>query len=184
MKMRGSTEPPLCAISDYDELNSIWAALEARPSLLASRLRDGSASPEERKVAADLIEMKIKPRRPKSSSRQKRLELAEYVAFLENVLPHLRHNADVQRKVVISLAAEHHKVSARHVYNALNEFDQGALAESERMYRKLSGDYEEPPIDPDPKLCDILKDVDHDVLVQIIADFLHEIERFRATALT
>ena len=168
MKKRGSTGPPLSVIGDYDELDSIWSALEARPSSLASRLRDGSPTREEMKVAADLIEKKIKPRRAKSSSRQQRLQLAEAVAFYEKILPHARHKTDIARKVVISLVAEHYKVSERHVYNALEEFDRSALAESERMYQKLSGDYVEPAPTPDPNLRDLLKDVDREVLLQFI----------------
>jgi hypothetical protein len=170
MKKRGSTEPPLNAIRDYDERTSIWSALEARPSLLASRLRDGSPSRVEMKVAADLIEKKIKPRRPKSSSRQERLGLAEFVELLEKVLPHNRQKAVVARKVVISHAAEYHKVSERHVYNALEEFDRSALAENERMFRNSIGKGEEPKRDPEKSshLRDILKDTDHDTLVEII----------------
>ena len=165
MKKRGSTGSPLYDVRDYDELVSIWAAVEAKPSLLASRLRDGGASRVEMKVAADLIEGKIKSRRPKFFGRERRLSIAELVAFLEKLLPRIKRKP-VARKVVISLAAEHHRVSERHVYNALEEFDASALAHCERLYRKSTGEVEE--IKRNDELREMLKDTDHDTLLEII----------------
>lgn len=173
MKKQGSTGPPLRDVRDYDELASIWTAVEAQPSLLASRLRDGSASREEKKVAADLIEGKIKPRRSRFYGRKKRLEIAQSVAFLEKILPYVKRKA-LPRKVVIALAAEEHKVSERHVYNALEEFDESALAHCERLYRNSFGEGEEPKRDAETRsrLRDMLKDTDHDTLVEIIEGLL------------
>lgn len=187
MKKGGLSEPPpLSDIKDYDALDSIWSALEARPSFLASRLRDGSASPEELKVAADLIEGEIKPRRlrPGASSRHKRLRIAEYVAFLERVLPHVRRKDSggkgriFRSKEVIPLAAEEHGVKPRHVYAALAEFDGDALAHVERMYPDFHTRAENMPqlaeLDPahSKHLRDALKNAGHDVLVEIIEEFV------------
>jgi hypothetical protein len=175
MKKCGPSEPPLSDIKDYDALNSIWSALEARPSVLASRLRDGSASAQENRLAADLIEGIIKPRRPrKGTPRHQRLEIAEYVAFLEKVLPHVQGKADIARKKVVSFAHEEYGVSERYVYKAMAKFDSNALAQSERMFENSLGGGEQPTLDAErsKRVRDMLKDVDRDWLVKIIEGFL------------
>jgi hypothetical protein len=175
MKRRKSDEPVLSTIKDYGALDSVWSALEARPAVLASRLRDGKASRVEIRLAADLIEGKVKPRRPRRGfSRSRRLELAEHVAFLEKVLPHVQQN--VLRKQIISLAAEDKGVKERHVYDALAEFDGDALAQSERMYQNSFGEVEVDPPELDPekskRVRDILKGASPDFLLEIIEGFL------------
>src|SRR4029077_2139281 len=54
-------------VRDSEALDSIWHALEANYRRLAWRWREGGASAAERRLAADLIEGKAKPRRPRSS---------------------------------------------------------------------------------------------------------------------
>jgi hypothetical protein len=173
-------------IKDYDALRSIWSALEARPSFLASRLRDGSASPEEVLVTADIIEGKIKPRRlrPGASSRHKRLEIAEHVAFLEELLPRVRRKAIgrtgrvFRSKEIIPFAAKQYGVKSRHVYQALAEFDGDALAHVNRMYPNSWTRKENAPrlaeLDAEfsKGVRDWLKDVHHDDLVEIIEGLL------------
>jgi hypothetical protein len=68
---RKLAEPPLSEIQDYAALHSVWSALEGDPRPVATRLREGKATPAERRVAADLIEDLIegvKPKRPRRRS--------------------------------------------------------------------------------------------------------------------
>jgi hypothetical protein len=176
MKRRGSFEPALGEIKDNDALHSIWSALEAEPRFLATRLRDGSASPEERRLAADLIEGNIKPQRPRrGSSRHQGLAIAEFVAFARRVRP------NAPSKKVISLAREHFKdkvsgrvPSERYVYKMLKEFDDDALAHSERMYGDTSEREEHAALDPEEskRVRDALEGAGQDLLVEIIEGLL------------
>ena len=85
-------------------------------------------------LAADLIEGRIKPRRPRSS-REQRLLIAETVAWLKKIHPKW------QRKKIVSVAVEELKnsswpirhISTRQVYKALEEFDSDTVARIERM---------------------------------------------------
>jgi len=131
MKKKGGTEPLPSAVRTSDALYSIWSALEANPKQLAARLRQGDASKAEMALAANLIEAIIKPRRPRSS-REERLIIAEHVRWIERLRP------TFPRKKVIRLTVEHFKdrgqrISARHVYNALAEFDRITVARINRL---------------------------------------------------
>jgi hypothetical protein len=166
MKKKGATELLPSAVKTYDALHSIWSALEANPEQLASRLRRGDASKAEMALAADLIEGKKKPRRPRSS-REQRLIIAEHVAWLKKLYP------TWQRKKIISVAVEwlkrnHRYISERHVYKALAEFDGNAVAKINRMPRNEN----ERTIEPNQRLRNDLKDVNRDLLIEIIEDFL------------
>lgn len=119
-------EPPLSAVKYRIALDSIWQALEGDPRWLVSRLRQGIASCPEQVLAADLIEGKIKPRRPKLK-KSTQLEIAKSVAFLERLYPHK------PRKAIIPVVAEKYGRSERRVYDALKEFDDDALAQIEQM---------------------------------------------------
>jgi hypothetical protein len=96
---------------------SIWGALEGDPALLARRLRSRKPSPQELDCAADLIEMKIKPRRPKKGkpTRFTNELIAETILYIECVRPHWL------RKTILSEVAEAFGVSTKHVYNVLAE---------------------------------------------------------------
>jgi hypothetical protein len=99
---------------------AIWDALEGDPRLLAERLREGTASPEERALAADLISGKIKPR-PIRKGQPKRIQkqgMAQMVFTLEAGAP------PKTRKAVIPAVAEAFGVSERTVYNALAECEE------------------------------------------------------------
>jgi hypothetical protein len=166
MKKKGATELLPSAVKTYDALDSIWSALEANPKQLAARLRRGDASKAEMALAADLIEGKKKPRRPRSS-REQRLIIAEHVAWVRKLHP------TWQRKKIISVAVEwlkrsHQHISERHVYNALAEFDDNAVAQINQMPKSEA----ERAIEPDQRLRDDLKDVDRDLLIEIIEGFL------------
>lgn len=166
MKKKGATEPLPSAVKTYDALHSIWSALEANPEQLAARLRRGDASKAEMALAADLIEGKKKPRRPRSS-REERLIIAEHVAWLKKLYP------TWQRKKIISVAVEwlkrdHRHISERHVYNALDEFDRDTVARINRMPKNEN----DRVIEPDQRLRDDLKDVSRDILIEIIEGFL------------
>jgi hypothetical protein len=78
--------PPLSSIKSSRALRSIWAALEKNPQQLCARLRAGIASNAEQALAADLIERKIKPRRPRlGSSRENRIAVALMADIIEKV---------------------------------------------------------------------------------------------------
>src|SRR5438067_6326067 len=86
MKKRRS-DPPLGNIKRSGALLSIWAALEGDPKRLLTRLRAGVASNAEQALAADLLEKKIKPRRPRSgSNRHSRFVVVLLTRLLEGVL--------------------------------------------------------------------------------------------------
>jgi ABC-type transporter MlaC component len=75
---------PLSVVTSPEECPPIWAALEGNPQRLAARLRSGIASNMEQSVAADLIEKKIKPRRPRlGSDRESLILVAAFVYILE-----------------------------------------------------------------------------------------------------
>jgi hypothetical protein len=155
-------------VKTSDALYSIWSALEADPKQLAARLRERTASKAEMALAADLIEGKIKPRRPRSS-REDRLSIAKRVAWFEKMYP------TWQRKKIISIAIEvlkdfapHRRISARHVYNALDEFDRETI---ERI-KRLPKNENERDIEPNQRLRDDLNKTSRELLIQIIEEFL------------
>ena len=77
---------PWSNIESEPELRSIFAALEGYPQQLSVRLRSGKASKVEQVLAADLIEGKIKPRRPRpGSDRESRLLVAVFIRVLEGI---------------------------------------------------------------------------------------------------
>ena len=157
-------------VKTSDALYSIWSALDADPQQLAARLRQGEASKAEMSLAADLIEKKIKPRRPRSS-REQRLHIAEHVALLKWVFPKW------QRKKIVSVAIKHLKnrpgyphhrhISERHIYNALAEFDGNAVAH----IKQLPKSEVERVIEPDPGLREFLKNCSREILVEMLEDF-------------
>ena len=78
--------PPLGNIKSGLALFSIWAALDGDPQQLLTRLRAGVASNAERALAADLLEGKIKPRRPRrGSDRQSRFRVALLIWVLDEI---------------------------------------------------------------------------------------------------
>jgi hypothetical protein len=85
MKKR-EPELPLSGIKSGRALKAIWAALEKNPQQLCARLRAGIASNAEQALAADLIERKIKPRRPRHGlSRENRIAVALMAELLEKI---------------------------------------------------------------------------------------------------
>jgi hypothetical protein len=77
---------PLSTIAQW----SVWEALEGDPYLLAARLRKGGATPEEMALAADLIEKKVKIRRPKMGKPGKitKEQIAGTVLYISASRPH------------------------------------------------------------------------------------------------
>ena len=90
---------------------SVWDALEGDPHLLAARLRKGSATPEEMALAADLIEKKVKIRRPKMGKPGKitKEHIAGTVFYISVSRPHW------QEKAIIYHVAKAFGVSERFV---------------------------------------------------------------------
>jgi hypothetical protein len=122
-------------------------------------------------LAADLIEGKIKPRRPRTA-REDRMHIAQWVFQFEKWYPKW------QRKKVISITAEflkelHPHISVRHIYNALGEFDRETFVrikqlpkdDNERGVRGLGKKL-------DPQHRDHLKKCSKDLLIEIIEGFL------------
>jgi hypothetical protein len=173
---RAPSDTPLGEIKDYDALDSVWSALEADPRLLAKRLRDGTASPAERRLAADLLEGK-KPKRPRrQSSRHEQRRIAEYVAFIRYVHPR------APQKYAICRAIDHFKISERHVHNVLKKFNGDALAQFERMYRNSTAEDWTPRTDPESERLRALlrENANYDFLVELAVELLHETRQFRA----
>jgi hypothetical protein len=170
-------DPPLSSVKSGRALRSIWAALEKKPQQLSARLRAGIASNAEQALAADLIEGKIKPRRPRpGSGRENRIAVALMAnilekimtdrAFWEKVLSAIRPNMELsngvwqamqkavgQRKYILfrarEIAAGESKVmSERLAYKALEEFDA-----ARSQMRDINDDE--------------ASELDHDTLVQI-----------------
>jgi hypothetical protein len=148
------SEPLLSEIHDYAALNSVWSALEGDPGPLVIRLRDGKATPVERRVAADLIEdliKGVKPKRPRRrSSRGEQLKIAESVAFFRKMYP------KAPKKISVCAAREEFKEagrepSERYVHKVLKKFDDKVLAEFKRMYRNSTDDDREHVLGPERK---------------------------------
>jgi len=124
MKKRRA-DPPLTNIRSSRALRGIWSALEGDPKWLAERLRAGVASNAEQAVAADLIEGKVKPRRPRSE-RERRLEVAQTVSVMKRAFPKARPKAIMTE--VINAFGGVKEISERHIYDVLAEFDDETLA--------------------------------------------------------
>jgi hypothetical protein len=135
---------PWSDIESADELHSILAALDDSPQQLFARLRAGMASKVEQALAADLLERKIKPRRPRPGSHtEARLMVAALIRLLEKIPPQLwgylpgmppQKLRKVQRKALLHWARETvgHKskvMKDRAAYNALIEFDEAAISQ-------------------------------------------------------
>jgi hypothetical protein len=187
MKSRGS-DPPLSSIKSGRALLSIWAALDGDPQRLLTRLRAGVASNAEQALAADLLEGKIKPRRPRrGSDRLSRFLVASGTRFLDGVFmgrqiastgafPTQLSNAQLKamrkaipRKTVLSLAREmvgdrSRMMSEREAYYALKEFNDAVFSQIRNMKEDDPGDGFYVVIARD--------EFDHDTLVQMAHDSL------------
>lgn len=84
---------------DLSERKAMWEAREGDPSRLAKHLRAGIASPEETALAADLLEGKIRPRRPKlgAPTREQQDEMAFLVICLKTIYPHRKEMAIINQ---------------------------------------------------------------------------------------
>jgi hypothetical protein len=116
---------PTTEIEDLPDLIAYRSLMEARagdPRRLANRLRGGiPLSDDERKLAADLIEGKIKPRRPKSGAKSaSEKDLIVSIVFLVEATHPGR-----KREAIIKGLCEVFNVSRRQVFNLLNEIDPG-----------------------------------------------------------
>lgn len=120
----------LNGVRDQEALHSILSALEADLGQLVHRLRGGIASNAEQALAADLIERKKKPRRPKMPWHE-RFELAQVVAIMDKAYPYGHPRG--QRDSVIKAAAEYCGKSPRYVYNVLDEFNRDTLGKIKAM---------------------------------------------------
>jgi hypothetical protein len=159
-------------VKTSDALFSIWSALDADPQQLAARLRSGEASKAEMSLAADLIEKKIKPRRPRSS-REQRLEIAKRFAQFKKGFP------TWQRKRLVDYVVQclkdrgvggHRHISARHVYNAVKEFDDDTRAQIYRMPR--NDDQRLIELEPNLQFRELFKNVSRDTLFEFIEQLL------------
>ena len=113
-------------------LYSIWAAQEGESGPLAVRLRQGTASQEEMTLAADLIEGKIKPRRPTKSMvnfRAAHYQIAQYVKLLKEI------NPKWQRKRIIGEIAKEYRLSKSKIYAVLKDFDDKTLTQISQLPR-------------------------------------------------
>jgi hypothetical protein len=100
-----------------------WSVMEARegnPTRLATRLRNGDPlSDDERKLAADLLTGKIKPRRRKFGTKSARVrdEIVQTVLLVEATNPRRK------REAIIEGVCGVFGVSRRHVFKLLHEID-------------------------------------------------------------
>jgi hypothetical protein len=101
------------------ERKAMWEALDGNPSMLANHLRWSIASTEELALAANLLEGKVKPRRPKSGGprRMQKDQIGFWVLCQKAIYP------DRKEMAIIKDAADIFKVSERLARSAASEFD-------------------------------------------------------------
>jgi hypothetical protein len=107
----------MTAAGAVDMADPITAAERGDRTALAARIRDASASADERTWAADYLEGRIKnpAHRPASvEAAARRYDLAVFVHLYERM-----HHG--QRKAAVSVAAGFYEVSEKHVFDALRE---------------------------------------------------------------
>jgi hypothetical protein len=113
--------------------DSIWAALNGDTTRLARRLRNRKASTEEIEFAADLIEGKVNPRRPRlgQPSLMKNEEMAGAYFVLRAMHPNWQEKQIIGKIVgMFGLKGEY----GRHIYDVLKALDP----ERRRFYEKIS----------------------------------------------
>jgi hypothetical protein len=121
-------------IQDRISLISIWLAQEGEIGVLAVRLRQGTASQEEMALAADLIEGKIKSRRPTKSKSSANYRAMHYeIALQVKVLKEI--NPKWQRKRIIGEIAKGYRLSKSKIYDVLKDFDDKTLTQISQLPR-------------------------------------------------
>lgn len=141
--MKGSQ--PVTWAEDAEARRIIWAALDGNLQDLAERLRKGLASREEMAFAADLIEGKVKSRRPRRGQpmRSTNDQIAQAVFQLRTV------HKNWQQKKIIGEVADRFGLKARHVYDVLKALDPESRKRYELYARYLvlvsAGDQTELP---------------------------------------
>jgi hypothetical protein len=121
----------LGAVKDVCAFHSIMFALEGDLYQLLYRLRAGIASNAEQALAADLIEGRKKPKKPRGLPWYQRHELAETVLLMDKVYPfgHPRGQRQIAIEETVKLAERSgYKAKARYLYKMLTEFDPRILA--------------------------------------------------------
>jgi hypothetical protein len=116
-----SRRGPLMPIIEWTR-HAIWAALDGNVEDLAQKLREGIASREEMAFAADLIEGKVKSRRPRRGqpTRFTNEQIAQAFFQFRVAYPDWPKKKIVGRVVnIFGLKGEY----GRHVYNVLKALD-------------------------------------------------------------
>jgi hypothetical protein len=109
--------------ADFPDLLAYWALLEARaddPRRLRRRLLAGvPLSTDERKLVADLITGKVKPRRPKpgAKSAREKDEIVQTILYVEATHPGRK------REAIVKGVCEVFGVSRRQAFKLLSEID-------------------------------------------------------------
>jgi hypothetical protein len=120
------------AVKDEEAFVSIMYALEADPGILLARLRAGITSNAEQALAADLIEGKKKPKKPKGLPWYQRCELASVMVYgMDKVYPygHPRGQRQIAIEEMVKYAKRSgYKVKSRYLYKILAEFNPQVLA--------------------------------------------------------
>jgi len=189
------------AVKDLDAFDSIMSALESDLDGLLARLRAGIASNAEQALAADLIEGKKKPTRPKGLPWYQRRELASIMIAIDKAYPYGHPRGTRQGAIdeTIKYAKRSgYKVSPRYLYKMLAEFDPHILAKMKalherptRVKKRFAGETRmigvdgEPVDHGDPAAVEItigktelrepagdVRNIDHDNLVLLVEAFL------------
>jgi len=119
------------AVKDEAAFASIMCALEADLGTLLARLRAGIASNAEQAFAADLIEGKKKPKKPKGLPWYQRRELASVMAHMDKAYPygHPRGQRQIAIEEMLKYAKRSgYKVKSRYLYKMLSEFSPHIVA--------------------------------------------------------
>jgi hypothetical protein len=133
-----SREHPACAISagyaknpvkwwtawaahmtNFGARQAIWAALDGKPGDLADHLRAGEASVDEMAFVADLIEGKIKSRRPRPGQPTRLLN----DGIVQMLFQYQEQYPKWPKKKMAGEVADMAGVKERHVYNLLRALD-------------------------------------------------------------
>jgi hypothetical protein len=122
------------ALGDFEKVATrwiIWAALDGYTEPLTQRLRKGLASREEMAFAADLIDRKVKPRRPGRGqpTRFTNDQIAQFVFQFRVAYP------DWPKKKIIGEAVDAFGVKKSHVYNVLKALDSESRKRHEENAR-------------------------------------------------
>jgi hypothetical protein len=123
---------------------AIWAALDGNVEEIAQKLREGIASREEMALAADVLEGKVKPRRPRRGqpTRSTNHQIAQIFFQFRVAYPDWPKKKIVGRIVdIFGLKGEY----GRHVYDVLKALDPESRKYHEQFARYAVSAYAAKP---------------------------------------